>query len=405
MSQTLGDAMHRVAGDVGALGDIDRALREVRTRRIRITVGTVAAACLTLLLVVLALPTPASIEPIGPEPTPTSPPVEVLRPSDEPMLSIAEAPLPNGADVAVVADGRAVVWADGAPRLVGTGYRTANEPFGFNDWWPLLSPDGRNLLVTDGGGTDGGGDGVVVTDLTTGDELLRGTMQLDGESARVVRSVWSGDSQRLLLVLIPSSEILSDPVPPGVLRVWQRQGDALVPVGQPENLPGTLIGVDADGRTALAVDEQREDGTLTYLFLEHGSRWPALSGSDYPTHPEGWGLGQGCWDPAANRVCGIDEGGPGLFVHVGVLDADMGGLTWRTSALQGLARFAGWRDGDPVLLLPGVKATDGMGVTDTGMVQVVRVTEGGPVVLRQFDASQLPKGQEISYRISVPVYR
>jgi hypothetical protein len=48
---TLGDALHRMTDGVGELGDIDRALHDVRTRRIRITVGTLAATCLAILLV------------------------------------------------------------------------------------------------------------------------------------------------------------------------------------------------------------------------------------------------------------------------------------------------------------------------------------------------------------------
>jgi hypothetical protein len=406
MSPTLDDALHELAGDVGNLGDIERALRDVRNRRIRMAAGAVAATSLAAVLAVLAIPSPASIEPVGPKPTPTpTPAVEVLRPFADPMLSISEAPLADGADVAVVADGRAVVWAAGSPRLVDTTV----------EGWLLLSPDGRYLLVT-GVVADSaprreaaeaknnvGGD-VVVTDLTTGRELLRWQMMVDGEAAIPLRYLWSGDSRRLFLVLSPESEFVSEQLPFGHLRVWQRQGDALVPVGQHQDLPGTLIGVDETGQEALVADEQGDASTLSFLSVDRQTLAPAPWVAGYPRGPEGWALGQQCWDPLAQRVCWIDESGPGATHQVGVLDIPAeGGQSWATT-VKGFPRFAGWRGGDPVVLLQGVKGPDG-GYTDSGTLQVVRLAKDGTQVLRQFDASEIPKDGLILYRISVPAYR
>jgi hypothetical protein len=392
MSRALGDALHELASDVEDLGDIEGALRDVRNRRIRIVAGAAAAACLAVLLVVLAIPTPASVEPIRPEPTP-KPAVEVLRPFDDPMLSISEAPLADGADVAVVADGRAVVWAEGSPRLVDTSV----------EGWLLLSPDGRYLLVTgvvadraprrEGAEAAGnlGGD-AVVTDLTTGRELLRWQMTVDGQAAIPHRYLWSGDSKRLFLVLSPEG----DELPSGQLRVWQRQGDALVPVGPPQDLPGTVIGVDETGQEALVADEESDMSTLSFLSVDRQSLAPATWGAGYPRGLEGWPLGQQCWDPVAQRLCWIDEGGPGVFHQVGFMDITQeGGQSWATT-VKGFPRFAGWREGDPVVLLQGAYR---------GTLQVVRLAKDGTQVLRQFNASQIPLDGLILYRISVPAYQ
>lgn len=72
MNHSLGDALDRAAGDVGELGDIDRAVRVVRTRRIRIAVGTLTTLSLVLLLALWlgGMPAPTSMEPVGPRPTP-----------------------------------------------------------------------------------------------------------------------------------------------------------------------------------------------------------------------------------------------------------------------------------------------------------------------------------------------
>jgi hypothetical protein len=103
-------------------------------------------------------------------------------------------------------------------------------------------------------------------------------------------------------------------------------------------------------------------------------------------------------------VCWIDESGPGATHQVGVLDIPAeGGQSWATT-VKGFPRFAGWRGGDPVVLLQGVKGPDG-GYTDSGTLQVVRLAKDGTQVLRQFDASEIPKDGLILYRISVPAYR
>jgi hypothetical protein len=151
-------------------------------------------------------------------------------------------------------------------------------------------------------------------------------------------------------------------------------------------------------------DEESEMSTLSFLSVDRQRLAPATWGAGYPRGLEGWALGQQCWDPVAQRLCWIDGGGPGAFHQVGFMDITQGGgQSWATT-VEGFPRFAGWREGDPVVLLQGVKLTDG-GFTDSGIVQAVRLGKDGAQVLREFDASQIPKDGLILYRISVPAYQ
>ncbi len=393
MNPTLGDALHQIAGDVGDLGDIDRALHQVRTRRIRIAAGAMAATCIAVMLVVLAVPMPTPVEPADPEPTPA---VEVLRPADGPIPSLVDAPLPGGADVAVADNDRAVVWADGTPRRVPGASRL---------YWTSLSPDGRYHASVDGSrslqqalesGT-GGGDLLVITDLTTGRGLLRWQMVVDGLAAQAPRHVWSGDSQRLFLVVVPTEDTDQEPLPRGVLHVWQRQGGAFVPAGTPIPLPGVLIGVDETGQRVLV----EEAGGLTELSVDTGQRESlGTQGQQYRIpQPQladvrGWGyqLGQGCWDPQLNRVCwvGLAEPGSGP-TDVGWLDLSTGQWTWLSGGLAGGVRFVGWQQGALVVLTS----------EDTSRPSVLRLSERGAVALRVFDTARPSNDSDWSFGLSL----
>lgn len=397
MSPTLGDALHELAGDVGDLGDIERALRDVRSRRIRIAVGGGVATCLAVVLAALAVPTPASVEPAGPEPVPA---VEVIDPTDGPLPSIVTSPLPKGADVAAAANGRAVVWARGSARLVASSPRLH---------WTSLSPDGRLLARSDGGrdlqqtaasGT-GGGDELVVTDLTTGRDLLRWQMQVDGEAGQAPRYVWSGDSQRLFVTVIPTNGgIYEYPPSLGELHAWERSADGMSEVGRARPLPGMVVGADESGQTVLVQDGDQlarldpATGDLTRT----GVGFIGDDGSGGPPSPWGRQHGQGCWDTSRNRVClvTLPAGGSGP-VTVTWVDAAAGASEPPRSyeQLTGYTQFAGWLDGDPVVL-----SSDG-----PDRVLLARLTEAGSVVLRQFDTSRPSGGLEWNYTVSVPAYR
>lgn len=374
---TLGDALHRMTDGVGELGDIDRALQDVRTRRIRITVGTLAATCLAILLVVVAIPTPASVEPAGPKPAP-SPAVEVLQAVPDTVPSIAEAPLPEGADVAAMLPGyRSVVWASGMPRLVADTFHT---------YWTSLSPDGRYHARGESSGIPGGGDVLVVTDLTTGRELLREEMLVDGKGAQAPRFVWSGDSQRLFLVMIQTER----QVPPGILHVWQRAGDTFQQVGKRIPLPGPLIGANEDGSVALVEDS----GRLAKLAVDGGAlqrtsvAYPKIDpGAGY-----GWQLGQGCWSEGLHRACWVRLGGnPLSTTGVGWVDTTTGRSTTSSTTPPGESTFAGWRYGDPVLL----------NSPNAEHAQLVVLPAAGQATLREFANPSRPS-DAITWGVSVP---
>jgi hypothetical protein len=377
MSPTLGDALHELAGDVGDLGDIDRALRDVRNRRIRIAAGALAATCLAVLLVVLALPTPASIEPAGPEPTPepAPAPARVIRPESVP--GIADAPLANGADGSAFWNGRVVLWSGEQRRQI-----VNDTPI----MWSSLSPNGRLHAVSLGGqivpfddSSEWRPDAVlVVTDLTTGQELLRWPMRLDGDSVVANRWVWSGDSQRLFVVLNHNPGTGW-----GTVHAWQRSGDTFRAVGEPRALPGLLIGANHDGTRVLS-----ESGrALTQLDVETG-RWSDMPGMVYDAPSGALGgvlLGQGCWDPELNRVCWVGPPEPGP-ARVGWKDLSTGLWTWAPPlpTPRTWLYFLGWQAGDAVVLaMPESEAEQSI-----SRHQAVQLSPTGAVVLESIDTAQ-----------------
>lgn len=381
MTPTLGDVLHELAGDVGDLGDIERALRDVRNRRIRMATGVVAAACLAALLVVLAIPTPASIEPAGPEPMPA---VDVVGPSAAP--SIADAPLLNGADGAALWNGRVIFWSEDQRRQILT-----ETPI----TWSSLSPNGRLHAMSLGGTRVSFGDSsswmpddvLVVTDLTSGRELLRWPMRLNGDVVTASRWVWSGDSTRLFVVMNHNPGTGW-----GTVHVWQRAGDTFAPVGKPQALPGLLIGANDAGTRVLS-----ESGrALTQLDVETG-RWIDMPGMVYdaPSKPPYWDygvlggvlLGQGCWDPERNRVCWIGPPDPGP-ARVGWKDLSTGQWTWAPPlpTPPAVVYFAGWQAGDAVVLATQVVDQDADQLITR--YQAVRLTATDDVVLRAIDTEQ-----------------
>jgi hypothetical protein len=259
-------------------------------------------------------------------------------------------------------------------------------------YWTSLSPDGRHIARSDGSlslqqalesGT-GGGDLLVITDLTTGRELLRWQMQTDGEPAQAPRHVWSGDSQRLFLVVVATEDTDREPLPRGVLHAWQRQGAAFTRVGAPIPLPGVLVGVDETGRRVLVEDA----GALTELSVDTG-QWRTVGPQGRPYRiPEqqlpavrAWGsqLGQGCWDPQLSRVCWVGLADPGSsLVDVGWLDLATGQWTWVPSDAWGYVTFVGWQQGAPVVLT----------AQDASRASALRLSEQGAVPLRTFDTAR-----------------
>lgn len=394
MSQSLSDALHHVAGDIGPLGDIDRALRDVRTRRIRMSVGALAATCLALVLIVLTVPTPTAIGPVEPAPTP---PVEVLQSSGS-IPSIASSPLPEGADVAAVGRGGFLVWSKGQPRLVAESTR------GFRS---ALSPDGRVLARSDGDlslrtGT-GIGHALVVTDLTSGRDLLTWRMKVGDVEGEAARLVWSGDARRLFVTVIPEQDLHYEYPPSfGELRVFQHSGDSMVEVAAARPLPGMVVGVDEGGSTVLVQDGARTGplaridvatGELTRTETLYSGYW----GSGGPPQPWGEFNGQGCWDTTRGLACSVTPGIGGFTVTwVDLRTVGRAPDQPRREGQAELPTFAGWLDGDPVVV----------GAIGDERVGVVRMTATGPVPLRQFDTSGLAGVlQGGAYTVTVPEYR
>jgi hypothetical protein len=353
--ESLREALYDQSASIPPLGDIDRAIDQVSVSRRRWAAG-ITIAVVALIAILGPWKAPAlRVEPAVPEPT--APAVEVLQ-SGIPMDTIRRAPLPDGADVAAAqsSPGRALVWSKGQPREVASDFRI---------YWASLSPNGRLLAHA-----EQMADVLVITDLTTGAELLRWPMlTTSGKQAQSPHVVWSADGSRLLQQVIATRELGTGK---SELRVWQAEGSgAFRAVGKPIPLPGALVGASPDGETVLADDS----GMLTRLSV--GSRtWVPLG---VPSAPSDWhpgDYGQGCWSPDERYVCWVGrQSAASNRWQVGWVDLASGSGTWTVQDLGSAewARFLGWRGTDPVVEL-----------MDPGRVTVTATTPTGLEVLRTF---------------------
>lgn len=333
---SLRAALYDEAASIPPLGDIDRAILKVSTYRRR-WAGAIAVAVVALIAILGPWKAPAlHVEPAVPEPI--APAVELLE-VGRPMDTIVQSPLPNGADVAVAGQspGRAVVWSQEQPREVVSSFRV------YGAW---LSPDGRRLAHSETN------DILVITDLTTGEELLRWRMITDsGDWAQAAGGVWSADSRTLFQQIVATEGSRS----PAELRVWQAdETGAYRAAGKPIPLPGALVGASPDGATVLADD----GGMLTQLTIS-SSTWVPLG---VPSSPPGvapverfdGNYGQGCWSPDERYVCWVGRQFVGSTRwQVGWMDLASGSATWTVQELGSpeWARFLGWRGTDPVVVL------------------------------------------------------
>jgi hypothetical protein len=357
--ESLRAALYDEAASIPPLGDIDRAINQVSVSRRRWAAGiTVAVVALTVILGPWKAPV-LRVEPAVP--VPPAPAVEVLQ-GGIPMDTIRQSPLPDGADVAADLDspGRAVVWSKGQPREVASSFRI---------WGAWLSPNGRLLAHAELN------DVLVITDLTTGAELLRWPMlTASGKQAQSPQMVWSADGSRLFQQVIATRESETGQAE---LRVWQAdESGAFRALGKPIPLPGALVGANPDGDTVLADD----DGMLTQLAV--GSRtWvplgvPSAPSSKAPVAPYAGHHGQGCWSPDERYVCWVGrQSAASNRWQVGWIDLASGSGAWTVRELGSAqwARFLGWRGTDPVVEL-----------MDPGRVTVTATTPEGQEVLRTF---------------------
>ena len=190
--ESLRQALHEEAAGVPRLGDIDLAINQVSTSR-RWWAGAMAVAVVALIAILGPWRTPAlHVEPAVPEPI--APAIELLE-VGRPMETIRQSPLPDGADVAAAGQspGRAVVWSQEQPREVVSSFRV------YGAW---LSPDGRRLAHSETN------DILVITDLTTGEELLRWRMiTASGDWAQATGGVWSADSRTLFQQIVATGGV------------------------------------------------------------------------------------------------------------------------------------------------------------------------------------------------------
>jgi hypothetical protein len=358
--ESLREALYDQSASIPPLGDIDRAIDQVSTSRRRwAAVITVAVVALTVILGPWKAPA-MRVEPAVPEPT--TPAVEVLQ-GGIPMDTIRQSPLQDGADVAAGRSlpGRAVVWSKGQPREVASDFRI---------YWASLSPNGRLLAHA-----EQMAEVLVITDLTTGAELLRWPMLTTADKqAQSPQVVWSADGSRLFQQVIATREVETGQAE---LRVWQAdESGAFRALGKPIPLPGALVGASPDGDTVLADD----DGMLTQLAV--GSRtWvplevPSAPSGKAPVAPYDGHHGQGCWSPDERYVCWVGrQSAASNRWQVGWVDLASGSGAWTVRELGSAewARFLGWRGTDPVVEL-----------MDAGRVTVTATTPEHQEVLRTF---------------------
>ena len=320
---------------------------------------TVAVVALTVILGPWKAPA-LRVEPAVPEPT--APAVEVLQGGIR-MDTIRQSPLQDGADVAAAqsSPGRALVWSKGQPREVASDFRI---------YWASLSPNGRLLAHA-----EQMADVLVITDLTTGAELLRWPMlTTSGKQAQSAHTVWSADGSRLFQQIIATSELDTGQAE---LRVWQAdESGTFRGLGEPIALPGALIGTNPDGDTVLADD----DGILTQLAV--GSRtWvplgvPSAPSGKAPVAPYDGNHGQGCWSPDERYLCWVGrQSAASNRWQVGWIDLARGSGAWTIRELGSAewGRFLGWRGTDPVVEL-----------MNPGRVTITATTPEGREVLRTF---------------------
>jgi hypothetical protein len=350
---SLRAALYDEAASIPPLGDIDRAILKVSTSRRR-WAGAIAVAVVALIAILGPWKAPVlRVEPAVP--VPPAPAVEVLQ-SGIPMDTIRRAPLPDGADVAAAqsSPGRALVWSKGQPREVASDFRI---------YWASLSPNGRLLAHA-----EQLADVLVITDLTTGAELLRWPMlTVSGKQAQSPHVVWSADGSRLFQQVIATTELGTGK---SELRVWQADGSGEYrALGKPIPLPGALVGASPDGGTVLADDS----GMLTRLRV--GSRtWVTLGVPSAPTEWHSGEYGQGCWSPDKRYVCWVGRQSAASN-RWQVAWVDFSSATWTVQDLGSAewARFLGWRGTDPVVEL-----------MNPGRVTVTATTPEGQEVLRSF---------------------
>jgi hypothetical protein len=262
VNEPLSEALYRIASDVPELGDIDRALRDVRIRRRRAALLGVAATCLVLLLF-QGLPGGRTLlEPAGPTPAPGCPDPAALGAGDDTGPQSGNPVMDDAAGVVVVQDQvRNQTWVFDVCRAA----------------WHQRSPDGP------AGPTD------LVHDSRAGLTLA---------IPRDLRDpVWTYSAQRDEWVKLPPPSLVGD------------RGS-------------TRAALESDGRPATAYDPHRgvvlawawKDASVWSFDLATNT-WTRVAGSPGgAAPPAGEGLGAiqyVTFDPGADRLVvtlGSDEG-------------------------------------------------------------------------------------------------
>jgi hypothetical protein len=365
------------ANGVPALGDIDAALAQVAMERRRWRLGGLAAvaAIAAVALVVWASGVTTRTSDSRPVTSP-SPSNAVVTVHIQPNPAALEgAPLPNGADVVVR---RGAPWGGTLIAISGDQQRTVLSAFRIYQF--ALSPSGRFLAWS---GSASAEDILHVLDLTTGHEVFtKPILFSSGGSGQTPDLEWSGDSRRLVMVVLLTANIDQDTV--GEVQVFDTDATGhLAQVGRAITLPGPFVGTDPTGSTIAA--ESKAGTFLTRQVV--GGSWTSASPTNVPVTPPGlepqtpngppralaW-IDQGShrWSADLARISWVQvtDGSTQTNSTIGWVSLSTG--QWRTLTVPGAPAYAvGWHGTDLVVQTHAESRTDIVSVGADGIANAV----------------------------------
>ena len=338
-------------------------LRGTRLRRRRRALQSAVPAGVALAAVALfaalnspfadSAPDPA--QPVGPSPKAseaTGWPDTVDVTSLDAQEPLAKAPLPGGADLAVVKRIQADAREDNLYVVSGVAVRLAASARAIYD--PALSPDGRLLAYSTSDWSEP--DRLAVVDVTTGrvllDEVIRTTFFDPGQTRELD---WSADGSVLVhaLAITTGRPVITDQI-----RAYRIDRGQVEVVAEWDTIPGDYIGVSPDGTRVAAVSGDQvawsDIGSTTWQPSGLAVPPPAVPPLGRPINQGP--LGQHRWSPDGRSLAWVVASDPALGT-ASLVAMDLATGDWSQRPLPREAEFLGWHGGQALVSSSSVSSS------------------------------------------------